>query len=45
LERIDSFGVNAIAKLNNEAISYHKSLSIIGMGNEELFNLIKADEA
>jgi hypothetical protein len=22
-----------------------KSLSIIGMGNEELFNLIKADEA
>lgn len=45
LERMDSFGVNAIAKLNNEAISYQKTFSIIGMGNKELFNLIKADEA
>ena len=41
LEKIDSFGVNAIAKLNNEAISKQKQLSIIGSGNQELFNYFK----
>ncbi|TVZ57788.1 hypothetical protein NA63_0276 [Flavobacteriaceae bacterium MAR_2010_105] len=41
LERIDSFGLNAIAKLNNDAISFQKTFSIIGMGNKELFNLFK----
>jgi len=42
LERIDSFGLKAIAKLNNDAISFKKTFSIIGMGNKELFNLFKA---
>lgn len=41
LEKIDSFGVNAIAKLNNEAISKQKQFSIVGSGNQELFNYFK----
>ena len=30
LEKIDHFGLNAIARLHNKAISKNKSLSIIG---------------
>ena len=37
LENIDRYGVMAIAKLNNEAITKQKSLSIIGFGCKEVF--------
>ena len=37
LNKIDSYGVNAIAKLHNEAISKNKKLSFIGLGNQDLF--------
>ena len=36
LRSIDRIGVNAIAKLHNEAISKHKQLSIIGLGCDDL---------
>lgn len=41
LNKIDSSGVSAIVKLNNEAISKQKQFSIIGSGNQELFNHFK----
>ena len=41
LNKIDSFGVSAIVKLNDEAISKQKQFSIIGSGNQELFNHFK----
>lgn len=44
LERIDNYGVNAIAKLHNDAITKLKRLSIIGFGNQELFNHFKMVE-
>ena len=44
LEKIDSFGINAIAKLHNEAITKQKRLSIIGLGNQELFEHFKSVE-
>lgn len=44
LEKIDSAGVNAIAKLHNESIIRLKRLSIIGLGNQELFDRFKAIE-
>lgn len=44
LEKIDGFGVNAIAQLHHEAISKQKRLSIIGLGNQELFDHFKAGE-
>lgn len=44
LEKIDDFGVNAIGKLHNEAITKQKRLSIIGSGNQKLFNHFKAVE-
>ncbi|HMC01146.1 MAG TPA: STAS domain-containing protein [Flavobacteriaceae bacterium] len=44
LNRIDSFGINAIAKIHNEAISKQKRFSIIGLGNNELFNHFKTIE-
>ncbi|MGM5469593.1 STAS domain-containing protein [Flavobacteriaceae bacterium LMO-SS05] len=44
LEKIDNFGVHAIGKLHNEAILKQKRLSIIGSGNQNLFNHFKAVE-
>ena len=44
LEKIDDFGINAIDKLYNEAILKQKRLSIIGSGNQKLFNHFKAFE-
>jgi len=37
LDKIDSYGINAIAKLHNKAVSRNKKLSIIGMGSPDLF--------
>jgi len=45
LNRIDSFGINAIAKIHNEAISKQKRFSIIGLGNNELLDHFKAIES
>jgi hypothetical protein len=45
LNRIDNFGINAIAKIHNEAISRQKRFSIIGLGNNELFNHFKTIES
>lgn len=44
LDIIDDYGVNAIAKLNDEANSKQKTFSIIGVGNQKLFNHFKAVE-
>jgi len=44
LINIDSHGVNAIAKLHNEAISRNKKLAIIGFGNSQLINHFKSNK-
>ena len=44
LVTIDSHGVNAIAKLHNEALTKNKKLAIIGFGNNELVNRISPDK-
>ena len=41
LDHIDISGVRSIVKLHNEALSKHKKLSIIGLGNQELFDHLK----
>ena len=45
LESIDRYGVNALAKLHNEAITKQKSLSIIGYGCKELYDHFTNDAA
>ena len=42
LVHIDRFGINAIAKLHNEAISKKKKLAIIGSGNNKLLTHFKS---
>lgn len=44
LSSIDRYGVNALAQLHNEAISKHKSLSIVGMGCDDLYEHFKSEE-
>jgi len=44
LTSIDRYGVNALARLHNESISRHKSLSIIGMGCDDLYEHFKSEE-
>lgn len=46
LEKIDRYGVNALAQLHNEALNKNKRVSIIG-GNacKELFDYFKREEA
>lgn len=41
LDHIDLSGVRSIVKLHNEALSKNKQLSIIGAGNQELFDHLK----
>ncbi len=41
---IDRYGVNALAQLNNESITKHKNLSIIGMGCDDLYEHFKSEE-
>ncbi len=44
LTSIDRYGVNALAQLHNESITKHKSLSIIGMGCDDLYEHFKSEE-
>jgi anti-anti-sigma regulatory factor len=44
LTSIDRYGVNALAQLHNESISKQKSLSIIGMGCDDLYEHFKSEE-
>lgn len=45
LEGVDRYGVNALAKLHNEAITKRKSLSIIGFGCKEVFEHFTNNDA
>ena len=45
LESIDRYGVNALAKLHNEAISRKKSLSIIGFGCKDVYEHFTTNDA
>ncbi len=45
LTSIDRYGVNALAQLHNESIARQKSLSIIGMGCDDLYEHFKSEEA
>lgn len=44
LSSIDRYGVNALAQLHNESITKRKSLSIIGMGCDDLYEHFKSEE-
>ncbi|MDB9961419.1 STAS domain-containing protein [Oceanihabitans sp.] len=44
LSTIDSHGVNAIAKLHNEALSKNKKIAIIGFGNSQLIEHLKSNK-
>ena len=45
LKAIDREGVSAITKLHNDAISFKKKLIIIGLGNKELYEHFKSNDA
>ncbi|TWO34731.1 hypothetical protein E1J38_002410 [Seonamhaeicola sediminis] len=45
LEKIDRYGVKAIAQLNQEAVSRNKSLSIVGYGCKDLYNYFTNESA
>jgi anti-anti-sigma regulatory factor len=45
LTSIDRYGVSAIAQLHNEALVKNKRLSIIGLGQNSLYNHFKTEEA
>ncbi|PTM10823.1 MAG: hypothetical protein DA407_02880 [Bacteroidetes bacterium] len=45
LESADRYGVNALAKLHNEAITKDKSLSIIGFGCKEVYEHFNTNDA
>ena len=45
LSHIDRYGVNALAQLHNESINKGKSLSIIGMGCDDLYEHFKSGSA
>jgi ABC-type transporter Mla MlaB component len=42
---IDRYGVNAIAKLHNQSITLNKKLSIIGLGNKDLYDEFRSNDA
>ena len=44
LTSIDRYGVNALAQLHNESINKGKSLSIIGLGCNDLYEHFKSEE-
>jgi ABC-type transporter Mla MlaB component len=44
IEKVDRYGVMALADLHKESIVKTKSLSIIGYGCNELFEYFKAEE-
>ena len=43
IERMDKYGVNALAELIQEAVSKNKKMSIIGLGCEDLYAHFKSD--
>ena len=45
IESMDKYGVNAIAKLHEEALVKNKKLSIIGYGCKELYDHFKTNTA
>lgn len=45
VERMDRFGVTAIANLHKEAINKNKKLSIVGYGCKDLYNHFKTSTA
>jgi len=45
LESVDCYGVNALARLHNEAITKQKSLSIIGFGCKEVYEHFSTNDA
>lgn len=45
VESMDRHGVDAIAKLHEEAVNKNKSLSIIGYGCKDLYNHFKTETA
>ncbi|WP_445732718.1 STAS domain-containing protein [Mariniflexile sp.] len=45
IDSMDRFGVSALANLHKEAIAKNKSLSIIGLGCEDLYNHFKSEIA
>ena len=45
LNAIDREGVSVITKLHNEAITKNKKLTIIGLGNKELYDHFKSNDA
>ena len=45
IERMDKYGVNAIAELHNQAIIKNKKFAIIGNGCEDLYDHFKSDKA
>lgn len=45
VKAIDRYGVNAIAKLHNQAIVLGKKLYIIGLGNKELYDEFRTTDA
>ncbi len=45
LTSIDRYGVDALAQLHNESISRQKSLSIVGIGCDDLYEHFKSEEA
>ena len=45
LEDIDREGVKALAKLHNESISRNKRLSIIGLGQKEVYEHFSSTDA
>ncbi|MEO6346410.1 MAG: hypothetical protein ABIO60_00740 [Aquaticitalea sp.] len=44
LTSIDRYGVNALAQLHNESITKRKSLSIVGLGCDDLYEHFKSEE-
>ncbi|WMI68570.1 STAS domain-containing protein [Mangrovimonas sp. YM274] len=45
VEEIDKYGIQALLKLHNEALDKQKSLSIIGMGCDSLYNHFKSEQS
>jgi len=45
VKSVDRYGVNAIAKLHNEAIILGKKFYIIGLGNKDLYEDFKSVDA
>ncbi len=45
LESIDRYGVNAIARLHDEAIAKNKKFAIVGLGCKDLYDYFKSGKA